>query len=88
MKWYNEKGLLVAEGNMIEGKRNGSWKICDAHEITECIFANFNMEFWEGLWKIYHKNGDLQMEQNWVDDKVVSKTCKDQNGKEIACETW
>jgi len=86
MKWYNENGLLVAEGDMVDGKRNGPWKICDYHDPSACIAANFNMEIREGLWKVYHENGQVIMAQNWVDDKPVSKICWDKDGKEIVCE--
>ncbi len=87
MKWYNEDGALAAEGNMVDGKRNGPWKICDVNDPKACINANFEMESREGLWKGYHDNGKIQIEQKWVNDKLVESQCWDKMGKEISCDT-
>jgi len=86
MKWYNEDGILVAKGKMVEGKRNGLWKICDANNPKWCINANFDMEVREGQWEVLHKNGRISRSQKWVKDKMVSEVCYDENGKEINCQ--
>lgn len=85
MKWYHE-GQLIAMGKMIDGQRNGPWKICDVNDASFCIDANFINESREGLWKIYHDTGELWKEQIWKNDQPLSEKCWDKNGQTIPCE--
>ncbi|BDS10429.1 toxin-antitoxin system YwqK family antitoxin [Aureispira anguillae] len=85
MKWYNEKGRLVAVGKMIEDKRSGPWKICDVHDASLCIDANFKADKREGRWKIYEGNNEVWKEQLWKNDRLVSEKCKDKKGKAVIC---
>lgn len=85
MKWYY-KGALMAEGNMINDKRNGPWTICDVHDPSVCINAYFENERREGIWKTYHENGKLHREQIWKNDQPIAEKCWDENGNSINCE--
>ena len=85
MKWYY-KGVLTAEGNMIEDKRNGPWKICDLEDPLLCIDANFENESREGLWKIYDKNGKLYKEQTWRNNAPIAEKCWDEMGNSMTCK--
>jgi antitoxin component YwqK of YwqJK toxin-antitoxin module len=85
MKWYHE-GKLVAEGNMIEGKRNGAWMICHIDDLSICIVANFEQESREGLWKTYAANGKLYKEQTWRKNQLFSEQCWDESGYSTTCE--
>jgi antitoxin component YwqK of YwqJK toxin-antitoxin module len=85
MKWYY-RGVLTAEGKMINDKRNGPWMICDVDDPSACINAYFENESREGLWKTYHKNGQLQKEQVWENDQPIAEKCWDEKGVSITCE--
>jgi antitoxin component YwqK of YwqJK toxin-antitoxin module len=85
MKWYY-KGVLTAEGNMIENKRNGPWMICDVDDTSSCIEANFEDESREGVWKSYYDNGKLYKEQTWKDNQPIAEKCWDEMGNSMTCK--
>ena len=86
MKWYHEKGHLAGEGQMKDGLRDGVWKVYaveDGKLGAEVIFKE-GKEI--GIKRIYHENEQLKQENNWNDNKIISKKCWDENGKEIECK--
>mgnify|MGYP000011732887 CR=1 FL=1 len=85
MKWYY-RGILMAEGNMINDKRNGPWMICDLNDSSDCINAYFEHESREGVWKTYHDNGQLHREQVWENDQAIAEKCWDEIGTPMSCE--
>lgn len=89
-KWYDGKGRLLAEGNMVNGLRIGPWKICDLEEDGFCIEAYFEEGKREGTWKIYHKEAldKLWKEQTYKNDRLVAEQCWDVAGKKIVCEPY
>ncbi|MFK7797438.1 MAG: toxin-antitoxin system YwqK family antitoxin [Aureispira sp.] len=72
VKWYYE-GQLVAFGQMKDDKREGWWKICDVHEPTQCIRANFETDK-KISWQALPINKSLSPQQNNSCDN--SKTMK------------
>ena len=40
----------------------------------------------DGLWKKWHKNGQLQYEKNYKDGEIIFEKCWDEDGNEIECE--
>jgi len=86
MKWYSELGHLAAVGNMINGKRNGLWKVCDWQDSTFCTTGHFRDEEEFGKWTSFHSNGLVERENNWKAGKLISETCWDEEGRLIECE--
>ncbi len=87
-QWFHEGGHLAGEGQMVDGVRQGPWKICDIEENGFCIDANFVDGKREGIWKIYHDNtnSSLWKEQTFRDDQMVAEKCFDLEGKVINCK--
>jgi len=87
MTWYNMdgEGHIAGKGNMVNGKRDGIWKICDIHDETACVEASFSMDKKDGPWNLYYENGQLSQREIWKNDMLVSKECWDTDGKTITC---
>ena len=84
--WYSQTGQLAATGNMINGKRNGEWKICDWADGSFCVFGVFKDEREIGIWKNYHENGKVSKETTYNNGVVQGSVCYNEKGEKEDCD--
>lgn len=71
---YDEQGIVIAEGMMTGGTREGQWKYKNGQYIAEGTFVEGNQD---GVWKQYYENGKLAFEGEYFDGRKTGSmdTC-------------
>lgn len=75
-KWYffNEEGLLMAEGDYNNGEKAGLWKwYNDAGKVKTSVEFNKSDDKRNGVYTSYYLNGSKYEKSSYVDDKVEGK---------------
>ncbi len=86
MKWFYD-GHIAGEGLMKDGKRDGVWKVYSLGNGKLAMESNFKNGNPDGqILKLYHDNGQLSQDNFWLNDKVISTVCWDENGNKIKCD--
>jgi antitoxin component YwqK of YwqJK toxin-antitoxin module len=62
---YDESGLLVSQGEYIEGLENGFWEYHDGETFEEGTYLN---GLRNGEWKSYYAAGQLRFKGEFIDD--------------------
>ena len=84
MKEYLSNGQLNSEFMINHNGRNGLNKNYNKNGqlVSKGKFINDKRE---GVWK-YYENGELECERNYIDNKIISEKCWDEDGNEIDCQ--
>jgi antitoxin component YwqK of YwqJK toxin-antitoxin module len=53
---YDEAEVIIAQGNLVGGLREGPWKYKNGQYIAEGNYVEGNQD---GIWKQYYENGKL-----------------------------
>jgi len=69
VKVYNEEGVLIAERRYANGKRDGEWAIYSEDGETRLREDHYDNGTADGVFRVWHPNGQLQREVPFVDGK-------------------
>ena len=62
---YDEDGIIISEGDYIEGYREGKWKFNYGDQLSEEEYLN---DYLNGKVRNYYKDGVLSFEGNFIED--------------------
>ena len=86
-KIFHDEGHIEFEGSWYEGNPDGIHKTWSrkrpGHLIILCKYTKGKKI---GLWKKWHDNGQIILEEKYDNGKLVSLKCWGKNGNKIDCE--
>lgn len=67
--------IVMSEGLIIHGKKDGEWKYYDEGVIS-CV-QNFSKGKFNGLTTYYNQNGEIECVYEYEMDELISTTCSE-----------
>ena len=66
---FEDSNKLAEKGNIVDGLKNGIWKIYHLNSIVMQDESNYNMGKLEGRHMTYYQNGNIAVEGDFIEDK-------------------